>query len=97
MKIRENIVVETSEKVYENCSSFEFSYKKGIAEELFFSCNNGALGVKIDPKSIKDCYDKESGINFMSEFTSSFSMPECTETLGINQDIFRNKIKRGKE
>jgi len=94
MKIRENIVVVTTDKTYEDCSSFEFSYKKGVAKELFFSCNKGSLGIKIDPNSIIDCYDKETGINFMSELTSSLTMPEYTETLGINQDIFRNKIKR---
>lgn len=95
MKIKENIVVVTSEKIYENCSSFKFSYKKGVARELYFSCNKGSLGVKIDPKEIKDCYDQETGTSFMQELTSAFTMPECTETLGINQDIFRNKIKRG--
>lgn len=95
MKNRENIIVVTTEKTYEDCSSFKFSYKKGVAKELFFSCNKGLLGVEIDPKSLKDCYDKETGINFMSELTSSFTMPECTETLSINQDVFINKIKRG--
>ena len=94
MKIRENIVVVTAEKTYEDCSCFKFSYKKGVAKELFFSCNKGSLGVEIDPKLIKDCYDKETGINFMSELTSSFVMPECTDTLGINQDVFRGEIKR---
>ena len=94
MKITENIIVVTDSKTYENCSGFKFFYEKGIANKLCFSYNKGEIGVTINPKEIKDCYDKDTEINFTAFLTSSFKMPECTEVMEINQDIFKNMIKR---
>lgn len=94
MKIRENIVIVTDIEIYENCSNINFEYENGKAVSINFTFNKGSAGTSIEPSSIKDCFDKDSKLNFLKELKSFFVMPESTETLSVNQDILRDEIKR---
>lgn len=93
-KVKSNIVLMADGKVYEDCSSFVFFYKKGHAVRLEFSYNGGKIGTEVKPETITACYDKDTNLNLLSILQSDFAMPKCTKDLHINQDIFRDKIKR---
>lgn len=94
MTVKENLVIVTESKTFEGCDNIKIFYENGKAVALDFTYNRGSIGTSIKPEEITDFFDKESKLNFLKELKSNFVMPACTEVLSINQDVFRDSIKR---